>query len=126
MDKVGYIDNEAEQRLKVEFVLEKNRITPKRQKDRENLISAWGINDEILEEFLDLVNENIKDNEEKIGLLTNIKEYRFLEYGEIYDIASFKFGEEVTQGQIESLIDKICDSAIFEYENLVLCPKEKL
>ena len=105
MDKVGYIDNEAEQRLKVEFVLEKNRITPKRQKDRENLISAWGINDEILEEFLDLVNENIKDNEEKIGLLTNIK---------------------VTQGQIESLIDKICDSAIFEYENLVLCPKEKL
>ena len=60
MDKVGYIDNEAEQRLKVEFVLEKNRITPKRQKDRENLISAWGINDEILEEFLDLVNENIK------------------------------------------------------------------
>ena len=126
MDKVGYIDNEAEQRLKVEFVLEKNRITPKRQKDRENLISAWGINDEILEEFLDLVNENIKDNEEKIGLLTNIKEYRFLEYGEIYDIASFKFGEEVTQGQIESLIDKICDSAILEYENLVLCPKEKL
>lgn len=123
MQEVGYI-NEMGENIKIEFALEKNRIVS--EKDRENLISAWGIDDEILEAFLEFVNANLKDNEARIALLTNTKEYRFFDSEEIYNAAAFKAGLEATREEIEKLIDKICDDAIFGYENLILYPKEKL
>lgn len=127
MDQVGYIDNEAEQRLKVEFVLDtNNNISPKSEQDREILISAWDIDDEVLEAFLEFVNANLKNNEAKIALLTNTKKYQFFDSEEIYNAAAFKAGLEATREEIEKLIDEIEDSAIFGYENLMLCPKEKL
>lgn len=124
MNKVGYVENEAEQRLKVEFVLDKNNnIVPKSESDKENLINCWSINDEILEAFINFVNNEMKDDKEKIALLTNTQEYEFVESEEIYSKATFKAGEEATQEELESLIDKIYDDAIFEYENLMLCEK---
>lgn len=127
MDKVGYVENEAGQKLKVEFVLDKNNnVIPKSENDKENLIDCWSINDEILEAFINFVNEKEKDDKEKIALLTNTQEYEFLESEEIYNKVILKLGEEATQKEIESLIDKICDDAVFEYENLTLCSKEKL
>jgi len=123
MQEVGYI-NEMGENIKIEFALEKNRIVS--EKDRENLFSAWGIDDEILEAFLEFVNANLKDNEARIALLTNTKEYQFFDSEEIYNAAAFKTGLEATREEIEKLIDKICDDAIFGYENLILYPKEKL
>lgn len=121
---MGYVENEAEQRLKVEFVLDKNNnIVPKSESDKENLINCWSINDEILEAFINFVNNEMKDDKEKIALLTNTQEYEFVESEEIYSKATFKAGEEATQEELESLIDKIYDDAIFEYENLMLCEK---
>ena len=55
MQQVGYINN-AGKNIKVEFTLMQNRIAPKNAQDAEILISAWDINDEILEAFLDFVN----------------------------------------------------------------------
>lgn len=127
MDKVGYIDNEAGQKLKVEFVLDKSHnVMPKSENDKENLIDCWGINDEILEAFINFVNNKATDDKEKITLLTNVQEYRFLESEEVYNVVTFKLGEEATQEKIETLIDKIYDDAIFGYDNLMLCAKEKL
>ena len=50
MQQVGYINN-AGKNIKVEFTLMQNRIAPKNAQDAEILISAWDINDEILEAF---------------------------------------------------------------------------
>ncbi len=121
---MGYIDNAAGQKLKVEFVLDKNNnVIPKSESDKENLINCWDINDEVLEAFINFVNNKIKDDEEKITLLTNTQEYEFLADEEIYNIATFKLGEGATQEKIESLIDKVYTDAIFGYENLILCLK---
>lgn len=125
MNNIGYIDEEG-QKLKVEFALDKNNcITPKSKQDREILISAWDINEEILQPFIDFVNSAIKTNEEKIALLTNTKKYQFLDNEEIYNKAVFKVGEEAKREEIEALIDKIYESTIFSYEDLALCPKSK-
>lgn len=127
MEKVGYVDDEVGQKLKIEFMLDKNNnIIPKGENDKENLINCWSINDEILEAFINFVNETRKDNEEKITLLTNTQEYEFLESEEIYNKAILNLGEEATQEKIETFINKIYDDAIFGYENLTLCLKEKL
>lgn len=120
MDRVGYIENKEGQKLKIEFVLDKNnKIIPKGESDKENLINCWDIDDEILEAFVDFVNNEMKDDKEKIALLTNTQEYEFLEGEEIYNIAAFELGEEAAQEEIESLIDKIYDDAIFGYETLI-------
>lgn len=120
MDRVGYIENKEGQKLKIEFVLDKNnKIIPKGESDKENLINCWDIDDEILEAFVDFVNNEMKDDKEKIALLTNTQEYEFLESEEIYNRAAFDLGKKATQKEIESLIDKIYDDAIFGYETLI-------
>ncbi len=114
---------------KVVFLVdENNHIAPKTAQDEQNLIDEWNINDDILEEFLDFLNESTSDNDEKIALLTSTDKNEFLESEEVYDIAVSKLvvgvDSEPTQEQIENKIDKITDSALFGCENLILIKKD--
>lgn len=111
----------------VAFVVdENNHIAPKTAQDEQNLIDEWNINDDILEEFLDFLNESTSDNDEKIALLTSTDKNGFLEREGLYDIALNILGydNEPTQEQIENKIDEITDSALFGCENLILIKKD--
>lgn len=116
-----------ESKEKVAFVVdENNHIAPKTAQDEQNLIDEWNINDDILEEFLDFLNESTSDNDEKIALLTSTDKNEFLEREGLYDIALNILGydNEPTQEQIENKIDEITDSALFGCENLILVKKD--
>ncbi|MGX2985068.1 hypothetical protein ACWIWK_06335 [Helicobacter sp. 23-1048] len=115
----------GESKEQVVFVIDKNNhITPKTAQDEENLINAWGINDDIFEAFLDFLNESTSDNDEKIALLSSPEKYEFLEGGEIYFKALYSFDSEPAQEQLESKIDEIVENAIFGYEELILVKKD--
>lgn len=110
---------------KVVFLVdENNHIAPKTAQDEQNLIDEWNINDDILEEFLDFLNESTSDNDEKIALLSSPEKYEFLESGDIYFKALYSFDLEPTQEQIDNKIDEITDSALFGCENLILVKKD--
>ena len=125
MEIIGYIAN-GESKEKVVFLVNKNNhIEPKYPQDKEILISAWNIDDEILQEFIDFINKDINDNDKKVELLTNTTKYEFLDSSDIYNLALSKFGfdPEPTQDEIENKIDEIVDNAIFSYEDLFLIKK---
>lgn len=116
-----------ESKEQVAFVVdENNHIAPKTAQDEQNLIDEWNINDDILEEFLDFLNESTSDNDEKIALLTSTDKNEFLEREGLYDIALNILGydNEPTQEQIDNKIDEITDSALFGCENLILVKKD--
>lgn len=116
-----------ESKEKVVFLVdENNHIAPKTTQDEKILIDEWNINDDILEEFLDFLNESTSDNDEKIALLTSTDKNEFLEREGLYDIALNILGydNEPTQEQIENKIDEITDSALFGCENLILVKKD--
>ena len=125
MQQVGYINN-AGKNIKVEFTLMQNRIAPKNAQDAEILISAWDINDEILEAFLDFVNAEFKDDKARIALLTNTQKYQFFDSEEIYNAVALKDGLGATQERIENNIDEILENAIFNFDELILCEKRFL
>ena len=117
----------GESKKQVVFSVDKNNhIAPKTAQDEELLVNEWGIDDEILEAFLDFLNESTSDNNEKIVLLTSTDKNKFLESEEVYNLAlnTFGYDNEPTQEQIESKIDEITDSALFGYENLILVKKD--
>lgn len=110
----------------VAFVLDENhQITPQSKKDEELLIKAWNINDDILSEFVNFINESMKDNDAKISLLTNTKEYVFVDSEELYDMSAFKT-DETKQDKIEKCFDKIFEKVIFGYEGVFLVKKSNL
>lgn len=116
----------GESKEKVAFLVdENNHIAPKTSQDEEILINAWGINDDILEAFLDFLNESTSDNDEKIALLTSTDKNEFLERERLYDIALNILGydPEPTQEQIDNKIDEITDSALFGCDELILTKK---
>ena len=123
MQQVGYINN-AGKNIKVEFTLMQNRIAPKNAQDAEILISAWDINDEILEAFLDFVNAEFKDDKARIALLTNTQKYQFFDSEEIYNAVALKAGLGATQERIENNIDEILENAIFNFDELILVKKD--
>lgn len=108
------------------MVDENNHIAPKTAQDEQNLIDEWNINDDILEEFLDFLNESTSDNDEKIALLTSTDKNEFLEREGLYDIALNILGydNKPTQEQIDNKIDEITDSSLFGCENLILVKKD--
>ncbi|MGX3097938.1 hypothetical protein [Helicobacter sp. 23-1046] len=115
----------GELKEQVVFVIdENNHIAPKTTQDEENLINAWGINDDIFEAFLDFLNESTSDNDEKIALISSPEKYEFLEGGEIYFKALYSFDSEPAQEQLESKIDDIVENAIFSCDELILIQKD--
>lgn len=115
----------GESKEKVAFVVDtNNHIATKTAQDEETLINAWGINDEILEAFLDFINESTRDNDKKIALISSPNKYEFLEGGEIYFKALYSFDSEPTQEQIENKIDEIVENAIFGCDDLILIQKD--
>lgn len=126
-DKMEIVATMGKSKEQVAFVVdENNHIAPKTAQDEQNLIDEWNINDDILEEFLDFLNESTSDNDEKIALLTSTDKNEFLEREGLYDIALNILGydNEPIQEQIDNKIDEITDSALFGCENLILVKKD--
>lgn len=123
MEIIGYVANDK-LKEKVTFLAnESNHIMPKSPQDKEILINAWNINDDILQEFIDFINKYMSDNDKKVELLTNTTKYEFIEGYQLYDLAVSKLDSNANQDEIDNKIDEITDNAIFGYENLFLIEK---
>lgn len=120
MEIIGYIANGKSKEKVVFLVNQSNHIEPKSPQDKEILINAWNINDDILQEFIDFINKDMSDNGKKVELLTNTTQYEFIEGYQLYDLAVSKLDSNANQDEIDSKIDEITDNAIFGYENLFL------
>lgn len=120
------IDDMTREKVEITFIVnEDNFILPKSKQDEKALIKFWNINDEILSEFINFINQAINDNEEKISLLVNTKEYEFLDSEEIYILAMNSLDMDATQDEIDNKVDEIVKSAIFGYENILLLVKKQ-